>query len=542
MTDRRARLERRISEIPVPPPPAGLAERIKRDIPERLPATGAESLTELSPYRIWLRVAAILLVVVSSSFVAMQLLVRDSRPTPVQTADVPLADMDRSADIAAPPPPAIPVMESQGDLARTNVKAMVKPDLRDEDSPSASEPLELQKRQSRSAKAVVPSAGADEYGAKKSERARMNAADSNASSLPTPSIDQIASETEAKETAKDITEQTVSYQETLHSDRVVAGVIGGVIGGNEPAPAAPAVAQAQRESSAQPSMAPKQAVSGPARRADEKKLGTGIPYDYRSGSFVDAEEKPASSFPLNVGSESYLTARSQLRKRRLPTPDSVHSEEFVNYFRYGDPAPRRGDFALAAEGSMPPFPSGLRSRVVRVGVVARPGADIGAATVKVHFNSAVVQRYRLIGFDRGTNQGTAPDPGVKAGHATSDRGATVLYDLKLQPAYRRTDTLATVHLSYRSADNEIVELSRELATGDVEREWLDASRSVQLASIASIFAEVLRGEELTRNIELEMLATRGRVVADRYPGDADVAELVTLIETAARLTKVAPNQ
>ena len=118
---RRARLERRISEIPVPPPPAGLADRIKRDIPERLPASTAESLTELSPYRIWLRVAAILLVVVASSFVAMQLLVRDLAAPSVRTADV--ADGDRRRDVEIPPPASMasPTVERQDDRARATM-------------------------------------------------------------------------------------------------------------------------------------------------------------------------------------------------------------------------------------------------------------------------------------------------------------------------------------------------------------------------------------------------------------------------------------
>ena len=533
MTDRRrARLERRISDIPVPPPPAGLAERIKRDIPERLPASGAESLTELSPYRIWLRVAAILLVILSSSFVAMQLLVRDSGQ-PSRTTNVARADLERGADVAVPPPAAIPRIEPENSSARTNVPGAEKPSLRDAASAPAPAPRDLQKAQIQAEQTMVARGRVEDYPATKNERVPREAADSAANRPPTPSIDQIASATEAKEATRDSRDRSASNPDEIHSEGIVGGVAGGKIGARLPATAAPSVA----ESAAPVSVAQKQAATGSTRRADHARTAKAMLSENRGGQFIDAEEMPASSVPLQIGSESYLAARSHLLAGRLPPPDSVRAEEFVNFFQYGDSAPQGGDFALAAQGSVSPFPSGPRNHVMRIGVLARRGSNIEGAEINVDFNPAVVQRYRLIGFDRADKPRAEPDPDGATGQIASRQGVTFPYELKLQPGYRRSDTLATIRLRYRSSNDEIVEISRELSAGEVEKEWLDASRSIQLASIASTFAELLGGEKRTANVDLEMLARRARVVANGYPADADVAELVKLIETAAKLKK-----
>ena len=64
-------------------------------------------------------------------------------------------------------------------------------------------------------------------------------------------------------------------------------------------------------------------------------------------------------------------ARSYLERGELPPTEAMRVEEFVNYFDYGDPAPRRGDFTLLAEGAPSPFAEGPRYQLVRFGIKAR---------------------------------------------------------------------------------------------------------------------------------------------------------------------------
>ncbi|HVS62164.1 MAG TPA: von Willebrand factor type A domain-containing protein [Thermoanaerobaculia bacterium] len=91
-----------------------------------------------------------------------------------------------------------------------------------------------------------------------------------------------------------------------------------------------------------------------------------------SNPFVDPAEDPLSTFGLDVDTGSYTLARRYLDLDRLPPSESVRLEEYVNFFDYGDPAPRRGDFAIRLEAGPSAFaPDGAERLVLRVGVRAR---------------------------------------------------------------------------------------------------------------------------------------------------------------------------
>ena len=72
-TKRRAELQRKLSLAPVPKPPAGLAERIKNDIPEYLrPDTGRRRFSRMVSFN--MRIAASVLIVISAVIGAIYLL------------------------------------------------------------------------------------------------------------------------------------------------------------------------------------------------------------------------------------------------------------------------------------------------------------------------------------------------------------------------------------------------------------------------------------------------------------------------------------
>lgn len=95
--------------------------------------------------------------------------------------------------------------------------------------------------------------------------------------------------------------------------------------------------------------------------------------------FVETARDKLSTFALDVDTGSYALARRYLHDGNLPPAEAIRVEEFVNAQTYGDPAPRRGDFTLTAEGAASPFAGGRGHRLLRFGVKAR---EIDAADRK----------------------------------------------------------------------------------------------------------------------------------------------------------------
>ncbi|MCZ6725999.1 MAG: von Willebrand factor type A domain-containing protein [Acidobacteria bacterium] len=92
---------------------------------------------------------------------------------------------------------------------------------------------------------------------------------------------------------------------------------------------------------------------------------------YGTNPFVDTEDDPQSTFGLDVDTASYTMARSYLRRGDLPPADAIRVEEFVNFFDYGDRAPRSRDFAVVAEGAPSPFASTARTYLLRFALKGR---------------------------------------------------------------------------------------------------------------------------------------------------------------------------
>src|SRR5438445_7615591 len=92
--NRKADLQRKLTLAPVPKPPAGLAERIKREIPKELRFNAEKERERLSKAVAFnLRVAASILVLVSSAYLGLHLLSRidQSSPASEQPSRIPAA-------------------------------------------------------------------------------------------------------------------------------------------------------------------------------------------------------------------------------------------------------------------------------------------------------------------------------------------------------------------------------------------------------------------------------------------------------------------
>jgi hypothetical protein len=93
--------------------------------------------------------------------------------------------------------------------------------------------------------------------------------------------------------------------------------------------------------------------------------------DAGTNPFVDAREDRLSTFALDVDTGAWTLARSYLERGMLPPREAIRVEEFVNAQAYDDPAPRRGEFTLTAEGAPSPFVPDERYRLLRFAVKAR---------------------------------------------------------------------------------------------------------------------------------------------------------------------------
>lgn len=70
---------------------------------------------------------------------------------------------------------------------------------------------------------------------------------------------------------------------------------------------------------------------------------------------VETTESPFSTFSLNVSDVSFKLAASTLENGGTPEAGSIRAEEFINAFRYHDPAPAGGPIAFAWERARYPF-------------------------------------------------------------------------------------------------------------------------------------------------------------------------------------------
>jgi len=105
--------------------------------------------------------------------------------------------------------------------------------------------------------------------------------------------------------------------------------------------------------------------------------GGGDPYDgtyyenYGTNGFVFTEDEDTSTFGMDVDTAAYTIARRYLMDGYLPDPDSVRTEEYINYFDQDYPQPSgRALFSLTVEGARSQFGQ-PDYHLLRIGVKAK---------------------------------------------------------------------------------------------------------------------------------------------------------------------------
>jgi len=94
--------------------------------------------------------------------------------------------------------------------------------------------------------------------------------------------------------------------------------------------------------------------------------------NYGVNPFVDTEDDRLSTFATDVDTGSYTIVRGYLQDGHLPPEKAVRVEEFVNYFKYGYPAPQEDVFEVYAEAAPWKFGTGRKnSYLLRLGLKAK---------------------------------------------------------------------------------------------------------------------------------------------------------------------------
>ena len=157
------------------------------------------------------------------------------------------------------------------------------------------------------------------------------------------------------------------------------------------------------------------------------------------------------------------------------------------------------------------------------------------AKVQVDFNTEVVSRYRLLGYEnRGVADEDFRNDAVDAGEVGAGHSVTALYELKLVDA--ADGRVATVSLRYEEPDSgEVVELSRELDRGEIRAEFEETSPRFQLAATVAEYAEILRESYWAQEGSLEDVLVHAERVGELLLGDPDVTEFAEMVSLARAL-------
>jgi Ca-activated chloride channel homolog len=167
------------------------------------------------------------------------------------------------------------------------------------------------------------------------------------------------------------------------------------------------------------------------------------------------------------------------------------------------------------------------------------------AKVQVTFDPAVVSAYRLIGYDdRALRSSDFRNDRVDGGEVGPGHTVTALYAVRLRD--RAAGRVAEARVRWLDpVSREPTETATTVTVENLGRTLEAASPQLRVDYAAAYFAEVLRGSRYGDEVRLADLATiadhaatkteNGPTGAEPAAGDADVADLASLIRRAERI-------
>lgn len=428
---RKADLQRKLSLAPVPTPPAGLADRIKNDIPDYLrPSAERQRVTRSLTFS--LRIAASLLLVISSVIATIYLLEPED-----QMKHIPVVDRQGPTQVFAERQSAAATDEVQVEITQTAAAA-------------PAEPVQLA--------LATPSTTA-------------------------PAAPQVAASRRAE---GDAAATSVAVGGTT------GGVESVTIADLAPPPAPPPAAApvAPPAEIAEPQRV---TVTAEAPQIEERSAATGS--RMKTQSFVaeahaaDLELGPKSSvFGISVDASVFHKLKETLENNQRPSAAAVNLEAIVNYFAGATPRPPRRGVELEVEGSPSPVGGIGRTGFLRFTIdtaATATNTPVAAdAKLDVDFNGKIVEAALPVGDSAMT--------GIEAA-LLQNLSVTGLYEVTLKPNIRPTDRVATVTLTYTNViDGKRRTIERSSYVRDFTRTWTRASRRHRLASLGAVWGQSLK--------------------------------------------------
>ncbi len=484
--NRESELRRRLEMTEIPPPPAGLADRIRGEIPDDL-FSGKELVRPQRTLLFPLQIAASVLLLAGSAYMVTRVLVI-GEPA-VQTAAVRKAapvvatggneDSTRPAiqsletvEHAAPPPLVADVRQEAAGEARSNLERQV----------AAPSTLIAE---------AEPASKKEERGQEDRDQAR---GESNAPAAP----------------------QAPSR----------AGVAPSIAMAD--AQAAPPSERKPGDFESVEEVAPVELESSARARSDaasNRSIAAGV-------AQIGSTRTSPRIFGISVDESSIARVRETLGRGERPVASSISGEAFISYF--AGPGKRSETVSLEVEGSTMPATTAGRKVLLRFSVdTAAADSTRGPvgrdARIDIVINPDVVARFRRIG---GNEKLSAAEPLLQ-----HDVSVTAVYELELLPRTKRPQQVVAVTMRYRDvASGRLKAISRRLDVRDFESNWTGATRRHRLATLSGLLSESLQGTP--SGIDL---ARRAEELANQKPDDVRARELANVATASSRLRNFSPT-
>ncbi len=155
------------------------------------------------------------------------------------------------------------------------------------------------------------------------------------------------------------------------------------------------------------------------------------------------------------------------------------------------------------------------------------------AKVQVEFNTDVVMRYRLVGYEnRAVADDQFRDNEVDAGEIGAGHSVTALYEVKLYPdAHGR---VATIFMRWEDPDtHQVVEISQDYDTSQIAFDFEESDPYFQRAVVVAEYAEILKGSYWAEGSSMDDVYDEARRIS-RYLDDDAMEEFVDLVSDARR--------
>ncbi len=382
------KIEEQLTRVPGAEPPEGLLQRIREAIPEHLPAEPEEPARPrwwASAPRLQL-VAASLFVVVVGGVLAYRVVERAPRPAEQlsQTVDEAAPRALLKPEVAEAPRPEGEEAEASqiqvGTVGRAEtgletggkveppLKVPAAPPARQEtafrESRAVGDDRRLRETGRRDADQELDTLATDERLRKVEFEAKPQP---ESKKVPGPPPAEADTEPE-RQKLRDALEERLGQMQGAGSRARVAAPEGRVMAQEMESRVGPPTADELPPTAAMYAPPPS---TGGTHEPNDRPYGDMFFRPYGTNPFVDTEDDRFSTFGLDVDTGAYTLARGYLERGHRPPPEAVRVEEFVNYFDYGDPAPRSAEFAVTAEGAPSPFAQGPRYQMLRFNLRAR---------------------------------------------------------------------------------------------------------------------------------------------------------------------------